>query len=118
MFINETWRMLESIKMSQLPQDYINFIAKGIVHNLRMEGVPVKENYTEDDLMDMFGCKTKEELHQKINQIEESTVAALGLPVKESYTTEELENTLNFAPGMLKDMGGAFESFPEHNIEK
>ena len=100
--------------MEKLPQDYIDFIAKGIVHNLGMEGIPIKDSYTEEDLMFIFNCKTKEELYNKINQIEESTVSALGLPIKDSYTTEELEKQLNFAPGMLESMGSAFDSFPEH----
>jgi hypothetical protein len=104
--------MLEGQIMSKLPQDYINFIAKGIVHNLGAEGIPVKDNYTEEDLMMIFECKTQDELHKKINQIEESTVAALGLPVKDSYTIEELEAHLNVAPGMLSSMEKAFENFP------
>lgn len=103
--------------MSKLPQDYINFIAKGIVHNLGLEGIPVKDNYTEEDLMFIFDVKSKDELYNKINQIEENTIAALGLPVKDSYTTEELAEKLNFAPGMLEGMSGAFESFPEHDTD-
>ena len=101
--------------MSKLPQDYIDFIAKGIVHTLGLEGIPIKDSYTEDDLMMIFDCKTKDELYNKINQIEESTVAALGLPIKDSYTTEELAAQLNFAPGMLESMNSAFENFPEHD---
>jgi hypothetical protein len=99
--------------MSKLPQDYINFIAKGIVHNLGFKDVPLKDDYSEEDLMNIFECKTKEDLYKKINSIEESTVAALGLPVKESYSVEELEQHLNFAPGMLQSMHGAFDNFPD-----
>lgn len=101
--------------MSKLPQDYINFIAKGIVHNLGLEGIPIKDNYTEDDLMMIFDCKSLDELYNKINQIEENTVSALGLPIKDSYTTEELAEQLNFAPGMLESMNSAFDTFPEHD---
>lgn len=118
MYVHATWTVLESIVMSKLPQDYINFIAKGIVHNLGVREMPVKDDYTEDDLMFIFNCKSKEELYQKIQDIEEQTVQALGLPVKDSYSTEELAEKLNFAPGMLESMGDAFNNFPEHNTEK
>jgi hypothetical protein len=104
--------------MDKLPQDYINFIAKGIVHKLGIKEIPVKDNYTEDDLMFIFNCQTKDELYNKIQDIEEKTVQALGLPVKESYSTEELAEKLNFAPGMLESMNNAFNSFPEHDIKK
>lgn len=101
--------------MSKLPADYINFIAKGIVHNLKAEGVPVKDNYTEEDLMLIFECKTPEDLYKKITEIEENTIRALGLPVKESYTAEEIEKHLNLAPGMVNSMGTAFDEFPKVN---
>lgn len=104
--------------MSKLPQDYINFIAKGIVHNLGMEDIPVKDNYTEEDLMFIFNCKTKEELYNKIQEVEDKTLQSLGLPLKESYSTEELADKLNFAPGMLETMNNAFNNFPEHDITK
>lgn len=99
--------------MDKLPQDYINFIAKGIVHNLGVKELPVKDNYTEEDLIFIFNCKDKEDLYNKIEQIEEKTMQALGLPVKESYSTEELADKLNFAPGMLESMGAAMNTFPE-----
>ncbi|MFN8577733.1 MAG: hypothetical protein U0354_12825 [Candidatus Sericytochromatia bacterium] len=104
--------------MNKLPQDYINFIAKGIVHNLGVQDIPIKDNYSEEDLMFIFQCKTSEELYNKISEIEEKTLQALGLPVKDSYSTEELAAKLNFAPGMLESMNTAFESFPEHNTEQ
>ncbi len=101
--------------MPKLPQDYINFIVKGIVHNFGFQGIPLKDDYSEEDLMGIFECNTTEELHKKINDIEESTVAALGLPIRDSYSVEELEEHLNFAPGMLQNMQGAFENFPDFN---
>ncbi len=104
--------------MEKLPQDYINFIAKGIAHNLGVREMPIKENYTEEDLMFIFDCKTSDDLHKKIQDIEERTVQALGLKVKDSYTTEELAEKLNFAPGMLESMGNAFETFPNYIIDK
>lgn len=104
--------------MNKLPQDYINFIAKGIVHNLGVQDIPIKDNYSEEDLMFIFQCKNSEELYNKISEIEEKTLQALGLPVKDSYSTDELAETLNFAPGMLESMNTAFESFPEHSIDK
>lgn len=104
--------------MENLPQDYINFIAKGIAHNLGVKEMPIKENYTEEDLMFIFDCKSKDDLYRKIQEIEEKTIQALGLEVKDSYTTEELADKLNFAPGMLESMGSAFESFPEHDGKK
>ena len=104
--------------MEKLPQDYINFIAKGIAHNLGVKEMPIKENYTEQDLMFIFNCKSEDELHKKIQEIEDKTIQALGLPIKDSYTTKELADKLNFAPGMLESMGNAFENFPEHNTKK
>lgn len=99
--------------MSKLPQDYINFIAKGIAHNLKAEGVPVKDNYTEKDLMDIFQCKTTEDLYSKIEEIEISSIKALGLPVKDSYSFEEIEEKLNLSTGMIGAMGSSLESFPK-----
>lgn len=99
--------------MPKLPQDYIDFIAKGIVYNLGLEGIELKESYSEEDLLLIFNCKTKEDLYVIIDDIEKKTIESLGLPVKDSYTTEELEEHLNLAPGMVKDLGTAFEKFPE-----
>lgn len=101
--------------MSKLPQDYINFIAKGIVHNLKAGEIPIKDNYDEQDLMFIFDCKTPEELYQKINDIEEKTITALGLPVKDSYTFEELETALNLASEKLASMENVLNDFPEIN---
>jgi len=99
--------------MSKLPQDYINFIAKGIVHNLKLEGLELKENYSEEDLMNIFECKSLDELYNKINKIEEETVKALGLPVKENYSIDELEEALNIKRGELELMKSSFENFPK-----
>lgn len=101
--------------MNKLPQEYINFIAKGIVYNLKLEGIPEKENYTEEDLIDIFQCKDKEELYLKIEEIESKTIQALGLEDKESYTQEEIEEKLNLAPGMIGSMENALEEYPEHS---
>lgn len=102
--------------MSKLPQDYINFIAKGIVYNLGVEGIPIKDDYSEEDLMSIFECKSKDDLYAKINQIEESTVTALGLPVKDSYTIEELSTHLNINLTGLEGMN-VFDNFPIHDIK-
>lgn len=99
--------------MSKLPQDYINFIAKGIAHNLKAEGIPLKDNYTEEDLMDIFQCKTLQSLYEKIEEIEVSSIKALGLPVKDSYSFEEIEEKLNLSTGMISAMGSSVESFPK-----
>jgi len=104
--------------MSKLPQDYINFIAKGIVHNLGAQGIPIKDEYTEEDLMLIFDCKTPEELYEKINKIEESTISAIGLPVKDSYSVEELSEHLHIDLTGLESMGSVFETFPEHDVPK
>jgi hypothetical protein len=118
MHVHEAGTMLEEyLKMSKLPQDYINFIAKGIVHNLGAEDLPIKDDYTEEDLMMIFECKTLDALYQKINQIEESTVAALGLPIKDSYTIEELSEHLQIDLSGLESMN-VFDSFPEHDVKK
>lgn len=101
--------------MSKLPQEYINFIAKGIVYNLKLEGIPEKENYTEEDLIDIFQCKDKESLYLKIEEIESKTIQALGLADKEFYTQEELEDKLNLAPGMIHSMENALDEYPEHS---
>jgi hypothetical protein len=101
--------------MSRLPQDYIDFIAKGIAINLKAEGVPIKDSYTEEDLMEIFCCKNLEELYKKIEEIEINSIKALGLPIKESYTLEEIETKLNLAPGMIDSMGNSFEGFPTIN---
>lgn len=99
--------------MGKLPQDYINFIAKGIVHNLRLEGIELKDNYSEDDLMNIFECKNLDELYSKIEKIEEDTVKALGLPVKEYYSTDEIEKALNMRQGELDQMKSSFDNFPK-----
>lgn len=101
--------------MTKLPQEYINFIAKGIVYNLKLEGIPEKENYTEEDLMNIFQCNTKDELYSKIDEIESKTIQALGLPDKEFYTQKEIEDNLNLAPGMINSMNGVLEQYPEHS---
>lgn len=103
--------------MTKLPQDYINFIAKGIVQNLGVEDIPIKDDYSEEDLMFIFECKSKEDLYAKINQIEESTVTAIGLPVKDSYTIAELSSYLKIDLTGLESMD-IFENFPENEIKK
>jgi len=99
--------------MGKLPQDYINFIAKGIVNNLKLQGIEIKENYSEEDLMNIFDCKTLDELYSKINKIEEDTIKALGLPVKEYYSIEEIENALNIKKGELDKIKFSFSDFPK-----
>ena len=63
--------------MEKLPQDYINFIAKGIAHNLGVREMPIKENYTEEDLMFIFNCESQEELRNKIQEIEDKKLRLL-----------------------------------------
>ncbi|GIW23206.1 MAG: hypothetical protein KatS3mg068_2213 [Candidatus Sericytochromatia bacterium] len=99
--------------MGKLPQDYINFIAKGIVHNLKLEGLELKENYSEEDLINIFECKSLDELYKKINEIEEETLKALGLPIKEYYSLDELEQALNIKRGQLELIKSSFDNFPK-----
>lgn len=99
--------------MNKLPQDYINFIARGIVSHLGLEGMELKEEYTEEDLMCIFECKTNEELYKKIEKIEEDSMIALGLPIKDSYSLEEIEKALNLKEGELQNLKSSFESFPK-----
>jgi hypothetical protein len=99
--------------MGKLPQDYINFIAKGIVQNLKLEGIELKDNYSEDDLMNIFECKNLDELYSKIEKIEEDTLKALGLPFKEYYSIDEIEKALNMRQGELAQMKSSFNDFPK-----
>jgi len=101
--------------MSIFPPEYIDFIAKGIVDNLRPEGIEKKEHYTEADLLVIFDCKTNSELYAKLNEIEEKTVQALGLPVKESYSVNELSEHLNLSSEMISEMNDILEKYPDSN---
>lgn len=101
--------------MSRLPQDYIDFIAKGIALNLKAEGVEVKENYTEEDLMHIFQCDSLDALYKKIEQIEISSIQALGLPIKDSYSFQEIEDQLNLPKGMIASMDKSLDEFPSIN---